>query len=773
MPTLGELRQKYPQYNDMSDGQFADAFYNKFYSDMPRADFDQKLGVQQQAPEQPADDLSWSDVPGAALKNLPKSAVQFGKDIVQPFVHPVETGTSMANLGMGVLEKLGGFAGPLGFISQKIGGGQHEKYADAVGKFLMDRYGSADAVKNTLATDPVGVAADVATVLSGGEMATARVPSISGKIGAVARAVDPLTLPIKGLEVAGKGAAHVIGGLTAHTGVDPVKRAFTSGVEGGEAGQAFRDSMREKVDPAAVVTEARQAVGKIAQERGKEYRANKALVDSDKAVLDFDKIDDALADITQVATYKGQVLSPTTQEIRKKLAQTIQRWKKLDPAEFHTVEGMDALKRKLGDIRDATERGTPERRVADQVYNAVKNTISAQAPGYAKVMKGYEEATGLIKEIEKTLSLNPNASVDTALRKLQAIMRDNVNTNFGQRRKLAEFLVEAGAPHLMERLAGQAMSQWTPRGLAKLLGGEILSKVASTGLGAGALAGAGAVGGLKAAAVAGATLPFMSPRLMGEAAHAAGRVYGSVPGRAIGRTSFQAGRASNQLRPREMVRQDAKDALRDKPEERFSKGQIEQLRAVARGGASVDAVMSVQKMLEQNQQRLEDQPRPQSSLYNNVTNWLEARHKKDFGDPSAKGAIGDAMMAINLMPMGRMGRPGPVFAAEKGLGGGTSRMPTFAEIDAELEKALKGTDIHPMDLVSEWGQKNAPAAAKEVWAQREQLEKHVDQLDAKIEKALKPHKIPFIDIALNPARGAKLPAAIKEMLAERARIVGE
>lgn len=45
MPTIQEVRQKYPQYSDLSDGQLADALYSKYYSDVPRADFDSKIGL--------------------------------------------------------------------------------------------------------------------------------------------------------------------------------------------------------------------------------------------------------------------------------------------------------------------------------------------------------------------------------------------------------------------------------------------------------------------------------------------------------------------------------------------------------------------------------------------------------------------------------------------------------------------------------------------------------------------------------------------------------
>ncbi len=44
MATLAEFRQKYPEYNDMSDEQLADGLYRKHYSDMPRDEFNQKIG---------------------------------------------------------------------------------------------------------------------------------------------------------------------------------------------------------------------------------------------------------------------------------------------------------------------------------------------------------------------------------------------------------------------------------------------------------------------------------------------------------------------------------------------------------------------------------------------------------------------------------------------------------------------------------------------------------------------------------------------------------
>lgn len=45
MPTLADIRAQYPQYDDVPDAKLADGLYQKFYSDLPRAEFDSKIGL--------------------------------------------------------------------------------------------------------------------------------------------------------------------------------------------------------------------------------------------------------------------------------------------------------------------------------------------------------------------------------------------------------------------------------------------------------------------------------------------------------------------------------------------------------------------------------------------------------------------------------------------------------------------------------------------------------------------------------------------------------
>lgn len=51
MATLAEIRAQYPQYADMSDADLASALHRKFYADMPREDFDKRVGLTVSEPD--------------------------------------------------------------------------------------------------------------------------------------------------------------------------------------------------------------------------------------------------------------------------------------------------------------------------------------------------------------------------------------------------------------------------------------------------------------------------------------------------------------------------------------------------------------------------------------------------------------------------------------------------------------------------------------------------------------------------------------------------
>ena len=458
--------------------------------------------------------MAWSDVALQAKRNLGSSAVQFGSDIAQPFLHPIDTATNVAKAVAGGVQKAGQAAGLPGIDTTYV------PVAEAIGEHFANRYGGVEEFKRSLASDPVGVAGDISVPLTGGGGALARAPGIAGRVGEIAamagRAVDPLNIAAKAVTVPVKAAGTLATagtGVTSGVGREAIQTAASAGREGGAAAEAFQRAKRGEIPIDEVVSDARGALEQMRQDRGATYRQDARALARDKTILSWNDVDIALQDMDKVARYKGQNLSPSTANVRNEINAVVADWKNLRASEFWTPEGFDALKKRVSDIRDTTQPHTPDRVVANQMYKAIGDTVRKQAPIYDRMMADYRSASQQIGEIEKTFSLGEKASPDTTIRKLQSVMRNNVQTNYGRRGQLADVLAEHGAPHLREKLAGQALSTWEPRGLAR---------VAAPIIGSGGLAAGAALASPLAALGAGAGLAASSPRVVGNAAYYGG-----------------------------------------------------------------------------------------------------------------------------------------------------------------------------------------------------------------------------------------------------------
>lgn len=451
------------------------------------------------------------------ISNIPSSAAKFASDLVHPILHPIDTAKNLGDIALGVGQKLVPTPQTMVGAESGISTDKEAKTAEAAGQFFKDRYGGLENIKNTVSTDPIGTAADASILLSGGGSLAARAPGIAGKMGAAlqktGQAIDPINASVNAVKGTA-GMAEALGsnalGFSTGAGAQSIREAAKAGATGGAQGDAFLSQLRGDAPVNAVVDEATKAVDRMRQERSAEYKQNMGAVLQDKTALSFDPIDKAVADVKNSGIYQGKVINPSAAETWQKIDSLVADWKMSDPAKFHTPEGLDALKKAIGDVRDSSEFGTPARRVADQVYNAVKTQITTQAPAYSKAMKDYEVASDLLKEMEKTLSLNPKANVDTTVRKLQSILRNNANTNYGQRVELSKVLQEKGADTLMPQLAGQALSSPTPRSLQGI--GTALSG------GAASMANPMMIPALAAT----------SPRIVGEGAYYAGKAGGNI-----------------------------------------------------------------------------------------------------------------------------------------------------------------------------------------------------------------------------------------------------
>lgn len=457
-----------------------------------------------QFPDHPS--MGWGDVAIQAATNLPQSAYNIGAGIAHTVMHPIETAQGLYDVGKGAVSKA---AGALGVEQDPAQKAQSEQALNGVIQFFQDRYGGMENLKHTIATDPAGFAMDLSTILTGGETALARVPGATraaNVVGKAAEFTNPVSLAGKTISNVAEPVASNVLGMTTGAGAQPIRQAARAGAEGS---QSFIDNMRGNAPMTDVIDQAQSALGQMRQDRSAAYKSDMAAANSATGHVGYQPIHKALSDADQMVNFQGLAKSAEAAKTLEQIQDLVGQWRGLSTP--NTVEAADALKQAIGEIRQKTQPGTLERRVADTVYNAAKDSIVRQAPDYAKAMQGYAEASDKINELTKTFSLGEKASDDTALRKLQSVMRNNVNTNYGQRNALLQDLAQY-EPDLPNALAGQALNAATPRGMAQRTAIEL----------GGVGAGAAAMHFINPAFLA--SMPFFSPRVVGEGAYLAGRM---------------------------------------------------------------------------------------------------------------------------------------------------------------------------------------------------------------------------------------------------------
>lgn len=461
------------------------------------------------------------------LENIPGSAMRFGEGIAKTIAHPLDAAQGVADLAVGAVGKLvpASWKESLNKLNPPGVAGnvaRADQMADSVGQFYKQRYGAASNIAETVKTDPVGSAADLATVLSGGAgiAKAAGAPGVGAALSTASKYTNPLSVvaPVaKGIGAAGKYAL----GLTTGVGPENIAQAAKAGVAGNAD---FLANLSGEASMADVLTQARDGLRNMRETRSGLYASNIAETAADKTRLNFAPIDKALADVVESMRYEGKWKIGGDQISKiKEIEKVVQQWRVDSTA--HTPMGLDALKQRLDAIYPDSPMQSQVQRAVSTVRNAVKNTIVDQSPKYAETMAQYEKALSTEKEIERALSLGNKASQDTALRKLQSLSRNNVNTNYGNRLDLARTLEGEGGVSLMPSIAGQAMNSWTARGLAGQA--ENLGTIGLATMHNPMIA---------------AALPFQSPKAVGASLYGAGRLAGAA-GRGLGMAGITADRA--------------------------------------------------------------------------------------------------------------------------------------------------------------------------------------------------------------------------------------
>lgn len=204
---------------------------------------------------------------GGFVENVFKSGGQLIGDTVNAGVNifnpdmEKNTVANLGRLGAGTLQKLdptennqisnkiikgGQFAlNPIKTVADNKPVNNYEPMADAVGNFYKNRYGSAEAIGDTLYNDPVGVLADVSTVVSGGAglvrgganiAGKANIANKAAKVANIANKVDPIVITSNAV---GKGAGKVFSRIKPE-GIKRADDLVTAGI-GNPAKQALAE----------------------------------------------------------------------------------------------------------------------------------------------------------------------------------------------------------------------------------------------------------------------------------------------------------------------------------------------------------------------------------------------------------------------------------------------------------------------------------------------------------------------------------------------------
>lgn len=411
-----------------------------------------------------------------AAKNLPESTINLMNEIGKAFLSPIDTASEIGDIALGAVQEL-------------IPGEQRAEIKfEAVADMFKDRYGSLSSLNTAIAEDPAGVALDVSAVLTGGGSLAGKLPGVVGRMGSAAAEIGAAADPVAAIAKTGKAITDVAGKLAteslgAATGAGPeaIRQASMGlGLTSDKSG--FVKSLRGNVSGESILESAKSALGSIKERRGLEYRKKLGELARDKRNIDTRSIKSKMMDLMDRygvkvdkegnLDYSRSSIGRNAQSDVTEVIETVSEWG-TKPGD-NTAIGLDLLKRKLDDFYSESKNS---RAMVSELRNDVKNKIVKNVPEYAEMTKGYESLTKTTNEMERALSLNNRAMMDTAIKKLTSTMREN----FDFRRQLLDEIESLSGKSLSQEIAGLTMSQVIPKGLVGKLaaGGAAASSVVS------------------------------------------------------------------------------------------------------------------------------------------------------------------------------------------------------------------------------------------------------------------------------------------------------
>lgn len=323
------------------------------------------------------DDLTWRSTLVSAFQNIPRSTYEYGKGIASSLIHPVETAKAVGKMALGAGEKL------------VPGEQENEQVFDAVVNHYKTRYGSVDGFKQALAKDPVGIIADISTVLTGSGGAANIIGKASGisKVAQAGSLISKMGATMEPLNIA-KGIAALPIRLVPES--FPISQYQSAVKFGTTLSQKERDAVtKTAIDAANQIMPTSKGMEKLREQ--------------------IDNLNSIVSEKVSAVSASGKRLN--VDDLFKGVEDLVDTMKAASDEPRMWDKALSAKKKEWQRMLDLGPDRTPEQ------IQKVKTQIYKELEGYYEKFK----ATPAKVEIRKTIARNAREMIETVIPEIKGL----------------------------------------------------------------------------------------------------------------------------------------------------------------------------------------------------------------------------------------------------------------------------------------------------------------------------------------------------------------
>lgn len=404
-----------------------------------------------------------------ALINAPSSARQLLNDIVTPILSPIQTAKDLTALGSSVINLI------------RPGEQGNEELAKQVGEFFKDRYGGLENIKQTFATDPMGMLSDVSILLTGGATLAPKASATANVLSKASKIASPIeTAGGFAIGKAAQGTGEVVksvSGVLTGTGKGALDTAIQTGKNFGAAPYGifatkqvkqkqkdFIDALKGNISSEKIVVDLEKAVSDLKKSKNIDYQNKLAGLNLQDIKIQPSLIAQQFNEFIRKEKTKGGTtrFGAGTNNFLETIYKELNEISK-NPAK-HTAADFHQLKFKIDDMlpKDLT---TQTSRVNMELAGIIDNAIASKSSGYTDMNKAYSTAKKLEQKFIKELGLGDKKNATKTINQLLSVLKDQNLTQYGARLDTLKTLDNITENNIFEKLAGTQLSNVVPSGL--------------------------------------------------------------------------------------------------------------------------------------------------------------------------------------------------------------------------------------------------------------------------------------------------------------------